>query len=128
MHEKKPKHEPILNLDDVAPTTNDRWKKDYLKIAPNNFGGIDKAGDTRFEVNNQQYFLNLSESFLVSEYSITKGDGTALGKDDIILENNFFPRQYNSARIEVGGREVEHIAQALGEASIIANLFDIRFI
>jgi len=46
------------------------------------------------------------ESFLVAEFSITKGDGTALGKDDITLENNFFMRQYYSARIEVGGREV----------------------
>jgi hypothetical protein len=47
-------HEPIFNLDDVLQITNDRHKEDYLKIAPNNFGGIDKAGDTRFEVNNQQ--------------------------------------------------------------------------
>jgi len=48
-------HKPIFNLDDVSQT-NDRHKEDYLKIAPNNFGGIDKAGHTRFEVNNQQSF------------------------------------------------------------------------
>src|SRR5438093_4436309 len=114
--------EPIFDIDDVLEVSYNRVKEDYIKVSP--IGGsnnLNKAGEVRFELNNQQHYINFSESFLMVDFSITKGDGTALGNDDITLENNPFPRMFNSFRLEVGGREVEIISQAVGEVSTIAN-------
>ena len=55
------------------------------------------------------------------EFTISKADGTALGNDDITLENNFFPRCFSQMILSIGGKEVEHISQNPGEASTIAN-------
>ena len=113
--------EKIFLLDDVLEFSYNRHKEDYIKQPPTNDNSLNKSGDIRFENNNTQYYISISESFLFAECEIVKGDGTALGNDDITLENNWFPRMYNAMRIEIGGREVENIAQAVGEASTLWN-------
>ena len=113
--------EPIFYLDDVLQFSYNRWKEDYLKISSNPGVNLNSSGQIKFELNNAQHYISLSESFLVGEFSITKADDSALGNDDITLENNFFFRMFSGIRIEVGGREVENIAQAVGEASTLAN-------
>src|SRR5277367_1562924 len=107
--------ETIFDLDDIALFSFDRNKEDYIKQGPSNPASLNKAGEIRIELNNQQHYISLSESFFMCEFNITKGDGTDLGNDNITLENNFFPRMFSAMRIEIGGREIENIAQALGE-------------
>src|SRR5829696_4814045 len=113
--------EPIFYLDDVLQFSYNRWKEAYLKIANNPGTNLNGSGQIKFEINNAQHYISLSESFLVGEFTITKADGTALANDDITLENNFFFRMFSGIRIEIGGREVENIAQAVGEGSALAN-------
>ena len=113
--------EDIFLLDDALQFSYNRYKEDYIKVSPVTGTSLNNPGSIRFEVNNQQNYICLSDSFLVCEFSITKGDGTPLGNDDITLEHNFFPRCFNGMSLTIGGREVENIAQAVGEASTITN-------
>ena len=113
--------EPIFQLDDVLQFSYNREKEDYIKISPVTGTNLNTPGQKTFEVNNQQNYIYLADSFLRCEFTITKKDGTALGNDDITLEHNFFPRCFTQMRLLVGGREVENIASAVGEASTIAN-------
>jgi len=113
--------EPIFQLDDVLEYVYNRNKEDYIKQPPTNPQNLNNSGEVRYEMNNQQYYISVAESFLYGEFKITKADGTALGNDDITLENNWFWRLLNSIRCEVGGREVENIAQSVGEAVTMSN-------
>jgi hypothetical protein len=113
--------EPIFDLDSVLEFSYNRVKDDFVKVFPNSGSDLTKAGTIRLEINNQQNFISLSDSFLACEFSLTKADGTALGNDDITLENNFFPRMFSGMTLQIGGRDVEQIVQAPGEASTLAN-------
>jgi hypothetical protein len=108
-------------LDDVLQFSYNREKEDYIKVSPVTGTDLSKAGLLKWEVNNQQHYINLSDSFLVCEFSISKSDGTDLGTDDITLEHNWFPRCFTGMSLSIGGREVENIAECPGEASTIAN-------
>ena len=99
--------EDIFLLDDALQFSYNRYKEDYIKVSPVTGTSLNNPGSIRFEVNNQQNYICLSDSFLVCEFSITKGDGTPLGNDDITLEHNFFPRCFNGMSLTIGGREVE---------------------
>jgi len=113
--------EPIFQLDDVLEYVYNRNKEDYIKQPPTNPQNLNNSGEIRYELNNQQYYISVAESFMLGEFKITKADGTDLGNGDITLENCWFWRLLNSVRHEVGGREVENIAQAVGEAVTMMN-------
>ena len=113
--------EPIFELDDVLEFNYNRQREDYVKVAPNGTPDYTQSVNIVYEINNQQYFINLAESFLVVNFKITKADGTALGADEITLENNFFPRMFKNMDLTVGGRQIETIAVNPGEASTLAN-------
>src|SRR5438093_12022274 len=113
--------ENIFDLDSVLEFNYGRQKDDYIRIFPNSGSDLTKAGALRLEINNTQNFISLSDSFLKCEFSITKGDGTALANDDITLENNWLPRMFSGMTLQVGGRDIENISQAPGEASTLAN-------
>ena len=115
--------EDIFELDDVLEFSYNREKEDHIKISPITGTNINNPGTIRFEINNQQHYINIADSYLTCEFSITKGDGSALGTDDITLENNFFPRCFSQMILSVGGREIENnISENPGEASTLANL------
>src|SRR5438093_2813506 len=113
--------ENIFDLDSVLEFNYGRQKDDYIRIFPNSGSDLTKAGALRLEINNTQNFISLSDSFLSCEFSITKADGTALANDNITLENNFFPRMFSGMTLQIGGRDIENISQAPGEASTLAN-------
>jgi len=113
--------EPIFQLDDVLEYVYNRNKEDYIKQPPTNPQNLNNSGEVRYEMNNQQYYISVAESFLCGEFKITKADGTALNNDDITLENNWFWRLLNSIRCEVGGRGVENLTQSVGEAVTMSN-------
>jgi hypothetical protein len=113
--------ENIFDLDDVLQFSYNRRKEDFIKVSPVSGTNLNNSGEIKFDIKGQSNYISLSDSFLKCEFTITKSDGTALGTDDITLENNFFPRCFNQMRLMVGGKEVEHISQDPGEASTIAN-------
>ena len=114
--------EPQFDLDDVLQISNNRNKEDTLKIN-SNATDLNNAGMKTFEINNQQHYINLSDSYLFGEFSITKKDGSVIAAtDDITLENNWFPRCFSQFILNVGGKEIEGIHTSVGEASTLANL------
>ncbi len=112
--------ESVFQLDNVLSISNQRNKEDILKIPPvSGSDSLNRAGAIRFELNNQQHYICLSESCFVCDFSFIKDDGTSLGADDITLENNWFPRCFNQAILNIGGREIESIQEDSGEISTI---------
>jgi hypothetical protein len=108
--------ENIFGLDDIVAINSNRNKEDILKVSSSK--DWSKSGMHSFEVNNQQYFLQFSEAYIFgeAEIALTGGD------DKITLENNWFPRCFSQMILTIGGREVEGIHEAVGEASTLANL------
>lgn len=113
--------ESTFDFDDVLQFSYNRKKDDYMKVSPIAGTNLNRSGDITFQIEAQSSYISLSDSFLKCEFTITKADGTALGTDDITLENNFFPRCFNQMILKVGGKDVESISQDPGEASTIAN-------
>ncbi len=96
--------ESIFDLDDSLNFSYDRNKEDYLKVSLiDGTTNLNRPGAIRFELNNQQHYINLSDSFISCEFTITKSDGTTLGNDDIALENNFFPKCFTQMILTIGG-------------------------
>jgi hypothetical protein len=84
---------------------------------------LNNPGQIRYEVSSSQYYINLPEAYLSVEFSYTKSDGTALAAaDDIYPQCNFFPQCFSQMYLYLGGSEIESIAEAVGEASMMANL------
>ncbi|MCY7362230.1 MAG: hypothetical protein LH629_09225 [Ignavibacteria bacterium] len=55
--------ENIFELDDVLEISNNRNKEDILKISRSSGSdSLSRAGEIRFELNNQQYYICLAES------------------------------------------------------------------
>ena len=106
--------EDKFKLDQPPELIYNRKKEDYIKIAlnPGTISNINKNGDLVFEVDNQQSFLYLSKSFIYAEVALFQDDkfATPLPEtDNITLEHNFFPRLFNSMRLEIGSQTIEHI-------------------
>ena len=107
-----------FKLDEPAIIEYNRKKEDYIKISPTT-GTIDrlnKSGNISFEVNNQESFLYLPESFLYCEFQIYVPDAADKSKmneikKDITLENNFFPKLFSSIRLQVGTQTIEEIIE-----------------
>ena len=84
-----------FRLDDPPFTSYNQKKNDYIRIAmnPGSSSRVNTGGDLIFEVDNQQSYLYLPDSFLHCEYSLYSDANftTPLPEtDNIALENNFF--------------------------------------
>ena len=107
--------EEKYKLDEPPQTIYNRKKEDYIRVALNVGSEINmnKDGDLIFEVDNQQSFLYLPESFLYAEFTLFQDDKftTPLpAADNITLEHNFFPRLFNNMRLEAGAQTIETIS------------------
>ena len=109
--------ENIFNLDDTVTISNNRNKEDILEVGPILGKTFEGSGIKTFEVNNQQHFLNFSEAYFNGEVELTLTGGD----DKITLENNWFPRCFSQMILNIGGKEIEGIHEAVGEASTIVN-------
>ena len=103
-----------FDLDTPPQHVYNRKKEDYVKIAltPGSASNINRTGDLTFEVDNQASYLYLPKSFLYCEYSLFKDDKFAnelKETDNITLEHNFFPKLFDSMRLEVGTQTIETI-------------------
>jgi hypothetical protein len=103
--------ESIFNLDDPPIIEYQRKKEDYICVAPTTGSAqrLNDNGAIMFELNNQESYLFLPESFLYCEIEIQKANGTALDNENITLEHNPFPRMFNQMVIEVGSQQLEII-------------------
>ena len=111
--------ESKFRLDDPPIQVYNQQKNDYIRIAlnPGTSSRINKGGDLVFEVDNQQSYLYMPDSFLHCEFSLYADDkfATALPTTtNITLENNFFPNLFSQIRLEVGTQTVESIASSPG--------------
>lgn len=106
--------ESIFELDDPNEFVYNRMKTDYIKIQPTSgtVVNFNKPGNITFEVNNQQYFLLMSDAFISCKFEIQKDDGgwkSLAVTDNITLENNFFPKLFSSIQLDVGSQMIETI-------------------
>lgn len=108
-----------FRLDDPPVAVYNRKKQDYIRV-PLSAGTVTRLntdGDLIMEIDNQQSYLYLPESFLYAEFSLYQDNAftTALPEtDNITLENNFFPNLFSSMRLEVGTQKIETIAEMPG--------------
>ena len=111
--------ESKFRLDDPPFVSYNQKKNDYIRIAmnPGSSGRLNTGGDLIFEVDNQQSYLYLPDSFLHCEYSLYSDAAftTALPTaDNITLENNFFPRLFTQMRLDVSTQNIETISDSPG--------------
>ena len=95
----------IYDLDDTIITSNSTKKEDYLKI--NALTGTDwnTNGTKSFEINNQQTYLNLADSFLLCKFTFTK----AAQSTNATLVNHFFWKTFDGVRLYIGTQEIEAV-------------------
>ena len=95
----------IYDLDDTIIISNSTKKEDYFKV--NAITGTDwnTNGTKSFEINNQQTYLNLSESFLLCKFKFTKAGNNT----NATLVNDFFWKMFDSVRLYIGTQEVEAV-------------------
>ncbi len=95
----------IYDLDDTIVISNSTKKEDYFKV--NAITGTDwnANGTKSFEINNQQTYLNLSESFLLCKFTFTK----AVNTTNATLVNDFFWKMFDSVRLYIVTQEVEAV-------------------
>lgn len=111
--------ESKFRLDDPPVQIYNQQKNDYIRVAlnPGTSSRVNTGGDLVFEVDNQQSYLYMPDSFLHCEFSLYSNSTlkTALPTTtNITLENNFFPSLFNQIRLEVGSQSVESIASSPG--------------
>lgn len=108
-----------FKLDDPPVAIYNRKKQDYIRV-PLSAGTVTRIntdGDLIFEIDNQQSYLYLPDSFLYSEFSLYSDAAFTAPlpeTDNITLEHNFFPSLFSSMRLEVGTQKVETIAEMPG--------------
>ena len=108
-----------FKLDDSTVVSYNKKKQDYVKmgLSTGTSSRLNTNGDLIFEVENQQSFLYLPDSFLYCEFSLYKDDTfkTPLPiTDEITLEHNFFPKLFDQMRLEVGAQNVETMSNEPG--------------
>ena len=108
-----------FRLDDPPFVSYNQKKNDYIRIAmnPGSSSRVNTGGDLIFEVDNQQSYLYLPDSFLHCEYSLYSDANftTPLpDTDNITLENNFFPSLFTQMRLDVATQNIETISDSPG--------------
>ena len=111
--------ESKFQLDDPPIQIYNQQKNDYIRVAlnPGSSSRINTGGDLVFEVDNQQSYLYMPDSFLHCEFTLYRDDKftTVLPSgDNITLENNFFPNLFSQIRLEAGTQPIESISSSPG--------------
>ena len=111
--------ESKFKLDDPPVQLYNQQKNDYIRVAlnPGTSSRINTGGDLVFEVDNQQSYLYMPDSFLHCEFSLCSNSALTTplpNTANITLENNFFPNLFSQIRLEVGTQSVESIATSPG--------------
>ena len=113
----------ILRITDPVSINEGIDKYEYFECEPvvgtnlNNSGGA-----IRLYIETQDIFTHPSESFLLIEERLTKGDGSAYADADLVsLANNAIMYLFKDIRFEFSGQEIEKISH-LGQATTMLGL------
>ena len=99
----------IYDLDDTIVISNSTEKEDYFKI--NAITGTDwnTNGTKSFEINNQQTYLNLTESFLLCKFTLTK----AATNTNATLVNDFFWKMFDCVVCMLEHKKLKRLIKSL---------------
>ncbi len=102
-----------LNILEPLIQNNSIESKQFSKYRPPNHVDINNRGSTiLIEINANDVYLNISESFLVIEGQLVRNDnGNAYAlNDEIALTNNAMMFLFSDIRYSMGGKEIERIS------------------
>ena len=113
------------NLDWKQPLLNDESIKRIEYQEYESYTGIDlnKSGDIRIAIQNQDEFLLPSRSYLYIEGALTKTDGTKYAKTDVEISiiNNGLMYLFDRVDYQLGNQNIEGYSN-LGQASTLKSL------
>ena len=113
----------ILRITDPIPKDTSIDKYEYIEcelVAGTNFNN--SGGAIRLFIETQDIFTHPSESFLVIEGCLTKGNGTDYANaDDVSLANNAMMYLFKDIRYQLSGHEIEKITN-LGQTTMLLGL------
>jgi hypothetical protein len=115
--------EKIFDLKEPLLISNNIEKRDLLTVAPTTASGgaINGSSDIDFELNNTQNYITLFDSFVkISVKFLQKDDKTAIANTDA-PEHNWVAGLFKSARLFIGGKEVEYIADVRAATSLLGH-------
>ena len=113
----------ILSITDPITSNEDIEKYKYFECEPVVGTNLDNSGGAiRLYIESQDIFTHPSESFLLIEGRLTKGNGTAYAYADLVsLANTAMMYLFKGIRYELSGQEIEKIAH-LGQATTMLGL------
>ena len=108
--------DPIIKDDSI-----DKYEEiEYEPIAGTNLNA--PGQDIRLTIETQDIFTHPSESYLIVEGRLLKGDNNSYGNNDLItLTNNGIMHLFKRIRYDLSGQEIENIMN-VGQATIMLGL------
>ena len=108
--------DPILSDDSI-----DKYEDvEYEPVAGTNLNS--SGADIRLTIETQDIFTHPSESFLIIEGQLIKGDGTLYDAANLItLTNNGIMHLFKRIRYDLSGQEIENIMN-VGQATTMLGL------
>ena len=108
--------DPILKDDSI-----DRYEEiAYEPVAGTNLNA--PGQDIRLIIETQDIFTHLSESYLIVEGRLLRGDNNSYGNNDLItLTNNGIMHLFKRIRYDLSGQEIENIMN-VGQATTMLGL------
>ena len=71
---------------------------------------FNKSGEIRFIINQQDAFLDISESYLLFKGQLVKSNGTEFAAtDNTTLTNNALMHLFSNIKYRVSGQEIENL-------------------
>ena len=113
----------ILRITDPIPSDDSIDKYEEIAYEPNAGTNLNASGqDIRLTIETQDIFTHPSESYLIVEGQLKKGDGTEYAAADLItLTNNGIMHLFKRIRYDLSGQEIENIMN-VGQATTILGL------
>ena len=102
--------EPILRINEPISRNEGIDKYEYSECEPVAGTNLNNSGGAiRLVIKTQDIFTHPSESFLIIEGRLTKGDGTDNGNNDLVsLTNNAMMYLFKDIQYELSGHEIEN--------------------
>ena len=113
----------ILKITEPISVDTSIDKYEYFECEPVAGTNLNNSGGAiRLFIETQDIFTHPSESFLIIEGRLTKGDGTDYGNNDLVsLTNNAMMYLFKDIRYELSGHEIEKIMNP-GQATTMLGL------
>ena len=102
--------ESILQLHEGNAVDESIKSYEYVEYQPITGTQLNSAGRITINIENQNQFLHLHDSYLLGEGDVLKADNTRYAEaDDIALTNNGLVHLFSSLKLALAGQMVEHV-------------------